>query len=46
MESKIDSEWIGLRAAARRNLETRDYEEDSLAKRLDWNWGGRGDTGT
>ncbi len=34
MESKIDSEWIGLRAAARRNLETRDYEEDSLAKRL------------
>lgn len=34
MESNIDNDWIGLRECARRKLETRDYGEDSLAKRL------------
>lgn len=34
MESSIENEWIGLRESVRGKLETRDYEEEPLAKRL------------
>jgi len=34
MEPNIDREWIGLRATARTQLETRDYQEASLVRRL------------
>lgn len=34
MDTHIENEWIGLRTSARSKLETRDYEEASLARRL------------